>query len=386
VRGTRQGVSICGLGAVTGYGWGRKLLWDGLRSSESAVLPRPGYEEWLGHDVAYCAIVPEVERSDGLTRFGAAVSEAADEAIDNALDRGWRPGPVVGVVHAVVLGEVELWRDFYLERNRRMKSHEYLHLMPSTVLSLLMTRHGFHGPVMNVTAMCASGNAAMLTAKMWIDAGVASDVIVVASDLSATPENIRHFRNLGVVYPDAPALDVCRPFQEGSKGFPGGEASVGMVVSGRHEGGYARVLGGAMSHDAYHPTHLNPDHREIRRCYQQALNHAKVFPSEIAYLNAHGPGTAQCDAAEADMLDTLLTEAEVYSVKPLVGHCQGAAAGVELVAACLGYENGVIPAPKQVAPGHERLLDGPTLRRDGLTLKSSIGMGGHNSAVVLADA
>ncbi len=60
--------------------------------------------------------------------------------------------------------------------------------------------------------------------------------------------------------------------------------------------------------------------------------------------------------------------------------------GVELVAACLAYENGVVPAPKQVARGHERLLDGPTLRRDGLTLKSSIGMGGHNSAVVLADA
>jgi 3-oxoacyl-[acyl-carrier-protein] synthase II len=159
-----------------------------------------------------------------------------------------------------------------------------------------------------------------------------------------------------------------------------------MVVSGRHEGGYARVLGGAMSHDGYHPTHLNPDHREIRRCYQQALNNAKVFPSEVAYLNAHGPGTAQCDAAEADMLDTLLTEAEVYSVKPLVGHCQGAAAGVELAATCLAYENGIIPAPLQVAPGHPRLLDGPTLRRDGLTVKSSIGMGGHNSAVVLADA
>ena len=91
MRGTRQGVSICGLGAVTGYGWGRKFFWDGLRSSESAVLPRPGYQEWLGHDIAYCAIVPEVERSDGLTRFGAAVSEAADEAIDNALDRAGAP-------------------------------------------------------------------------------------------------------------------------------------------------------------------------------------------------------------------------------------------------------------------------------------------------------
>ena len=88
----------------------------GCAAASPRCCPRPGYQEWLGHDVAYCAIVPEVERSDGLTRFGAAVSEAADEAIDNALDRGWRPGPVVGVIHAIVLGEVELWKEFYLER------------------------------------------------------------------------------------------------------------------------------------------------------------------------------------------------------------------------------------------------------------------------------
>jgi 3-oxoacyl-[acyl-carrier-protein] synthase II len=386
VRAARRGVSICGLGSVTGYGWGRKFLWDGLRGGESAVLPRPGYEEWLGHDVAYCAIVPEVERSDGLTRFGAAVSESADEAIDDALERGWRPGPVVGVIHAVVLGEVDLMKSFYLERDRKLKSHEYLHLMPSTVLSLMMKRHDFHGPVMNVTAMCASGNAAVLTAKMWLDAGIASDVIVVTSDVSATPENIRHFRNLGVLFPEAPALEVCRPFQEGSLGFPGGEASVGMVLSGRHNGGYARVLGGAMTHDGYHPTSLNPNHREIRRCYQQALSNAKVFPSEVAYLNAHGPGTKQCDAAESEMLDTLLTDADVYSVKPLVGHCQGAASAVELVATCMAYETGIIAAPPTVAPGHPRLVDGPTPRREGLTMKSSIGMGGHNSAIILADA
>jgi 3-oxoacyl-[acyl-carrier-protein] synthase II len=57
-----------------------------------------------------------------------------------------------------------------------------------------------------------------------------------------------------------------------------------------------------------------------------------------------------------------------------------------MAATCLGYENGIIPAPKRVAKGHPRLLDGPTLRRDGLTMKSSIGMGGHNSAVILANA
>ena len=46
-------------------------------------------------------------------------------------------------------------------------------------------------------------------------------------------------------------------------------------------------------------------------------------------------------------------------------------------------DHGEIPAPPQVAPGHPRLLDGPTHRLPGPVLKTSIGMGGSNSAVVL---
>ena len=58
----------------------------------------------------------------------------------------------------------------------------------------------------------------------------------------------------------------------------------------------------------------------------------------------------------------------------------------ELAAAALGYAHHLVPAPPTVAPGHRRLLDGPTPMRDGLTLKTSLGMGGHNAAVVLAPA
>jgi 3-oxoacyl-[acyl-carrier-protein] synthase II len=74
----------------------------------------------------------------------------------------------------------------------------------------------------------------------------------------------------------------------------------------------------------------------------------------------------------------------IYSVKPLTGHCQGAASAVEVAVSALGYDRGLVPAPPIVAPGHPQLLDGPTPITGGLTLKSSIGMGGHNSAVVLA--
>src|SRR4051812_32401755 len=243
---TRSTASICGIGAVTGYGWGRKYLWEGVTSGEPAARLTPGFCSAFDRDELWLALVPEGgDVADGRGRFGRAVHASVREAIDDATDRGWRPGDVVGVVHAIVLGEVELWRDFYLVHGMRRTRKQFIELMPSTPLTTIMREHEFHGPCMGVTAMCASGNAGLLTAKQWMDSGMATDVIVVATDISATPENIRPFVDLGVCVADRAPLDGCRPFQEGSGGFIVGEASVAMVVSSSPRGGYARVLGGA---------------------------------------------------------------------------------------------------------------------------------------------
>ena len=111
-----------------------------------------------------------------------------------------------------------------------------------------------------------------------------------------------------------------------------------------------------------------------------------VDPSEVAYLNAHGPGTAQCDAAEAQVLDELFPEARgVFSVKPLVGHCQAAASACRDPGHPLRLPDRVHPGSPQVAPGHPRLVNGHTARVPGPMVKSSIGMGGFNSALVIAE-
>ena len=376
---------ICGIGAVTGYGWGREVLWDGLIASKLAACLVDGHGP--GRDeAAWIAQVPDGgDEKDGPTRFARAMRAAAREAIEDAGQRGWEPGRRVGLLHAVVLGEVDLWRDFYLKHHGQLRVRDYLSLMPSTPMSTFMQEFGFHGPAMNVSAMCASGNAGLLTAKAWLDAGVVDDVVFVATDLSTTPENVLHFRRLGVAITDTEPLQACRPFQEGSRGFIMGEASIGMLLSRRSPNPYARVLGGAMSHDAHHVTGIDPNLTAVTSCFRDALDNAGVQAADIRYLNAHGPGTEQCDRAESTVLNELFSPAaEVYSVKPLVGHCQGAASAVEVAVAALGYEREVIPAPPRVAPGHPRLLNGPTAAADGLTIKSSLGMGGHNSVVVLS--
>ncbi|HEY7053822.1 MAG TPA: beta-ketoacyl synthase N-terminal-like domain-containing protein [Mycobacterium sp.] len=376
---------IAGIGATTGYGWGAGTLWEGLVSGKPAATLVGGYGA-NGDEEVWLARVPDGgDPRDGDTRSARAMRAAAREAITDAYVRGWTPGPRVGLLHALVVPEVETWRDFYLVDGGRRRVRDYLALMPSTAVSMLMQEFGFHGPAMNISAMCASGNAGLITAKLWLDSNIADDVVFVATDLSLTPENVEQFVKLGVAVVDSEPLDACRPFQEGSRGFPGGEAAVAFVLSKRAPDAYARVLGGAMSHDAYHVTSVDPARTQVDRCVTEALHNAGVRPDDIGYLNAHGPGTQQCDAVEGALVDELLGgRPQIYSVKPLTGHCQGAAAAVEVAAAVLGYAHGRVPAPPTVAPGHRRLLDGPTTMTDTLTLKTSLGMGGHNAAVVLA--
>ncbi|MBM7857211.1 3-oxoacyl-[acyl-carrier-protein] synthase II [Lentzea nigeriaca] len=370
---------------VSAYGWSRRSLWEGLTSGKPAAAVIPELGRFPGDTVWAARVGEGGDPADGPSRFARAMRAAAREAIEDAGARGWSPGRRVGLLHAVVLGEVDLWRDFYATRGGKLPVRDYLALMPSTPMSTFMQEYGFHGPAMNVSAMCASGNAGLITAKAWLDAGIVDDVVFVATDLSLTPENVSHFVRLGVAIVDAEPLDACRPFQQGSRGFVMGEASVAFVLSRRATRPYALTLGGAMSHDAYHVTSIDPRLDQVIACFTDALDNASVSAADVRYLNAHGPGTAQCDAAEAAVLEQLFApETEIYSVKPLTGHCQGAASSIEVAVTAMAYDSGVISAPRVVAPGHPRLLDGLTPLSAGLTVKSSLGMGGHNSAVVLA--
>jgi 3-oxoacyl-[acyl-carrier-protein] synthase II len=381
----RQSINITGVGAVTAYGWGREALWTGLASGKPAAQLTAGFGK-TSDESGWVATIPSGgDLSDGSTRFARAMRWAARDAIEDAYARGWTPGKRVGLVHATVLGDLELGRAFQPGQGAQLSIREYLGMAPSTPASTLMKDYGFHGPAVNVSAMCTSGTVAILTAKMWLDNDIVDDVLVLSTDLSATPEVVSTFVRLGVAITDAEPLDACRPFQEDSRGFVFGEAAVGFVMSKQETDSYLNVLGGAMSHDGFHVTSVDPSLAHVKSCFTDALADADVAADQVRYLNAHGPGTKQCDAAEAATASALLpADVGIYSVKPLAGHCQAAAAAVEIAAVAMSFTQRAVPATPTVAKGDPRLVDGLTPATPGITLKSSLGMGGHNSVTVLA--
>ena len=112
---TVEPMTIAGIGAVTGYGWGTQPLWDGLLSGKPAATLAGGFGP-DGQENAWVARVSDDgDPLDGHSRFARAMRAAAREAITDAADRGWVPGRRVGLLHAVVISEVEGWRDFYLK-------------------------------------------------------------------------------------------------------------------------------------------------------------------------------------------------------------------------------------------------------------------------------
>ncbi len=381
---------ICGLGAVSGYGWGKESLWEGVLSGRSAaeLVSVDGYQ--------YLAARPQPQnpentdrvRQDHPSQYGRALFAATREAVADARSRGWVPGTRVGMIGAGSLGDIGYRRAYLNEHHGRMRNRDYLGLMPSTAPAMLLRDLGFSGgPVMNIQAACAATNVALVIAWQWLVSGFATDVIVAACDFSAVPEDVDQFRKMGALVGKGEPLDVCRPFQKGSSGFIVGEAAATMIVSLRSDAPYGLLLGGSMVQDPYHPISLNPDLTELVNTFEGALATAGVGRQDITYLYTHGTGTAQNDASEIGVAEKVLDpEVTFLATKPLTGHCQGASAGVEGILALLGLERGIMPSVVPVTSAYPALANGPDRRRDGLVLKTAMGMGGFNSAVVYARA
>lgn len=392
---SNNGIDIVGLGVVSGYGWGRDTFWEGLCSGKPAARLLGGYGEDKT-DSAWLALVPEGgDPDDGEGLFGRAFMAAAREAVSDAVARGWSPGRRVGVISVGCFNDMYGWTDFSSGQARR--SRDFVRVLPSTPVAMFMREYGFHGPSLMVSATCASANNALLVAKLWMDADKVDDVVVVAADLSFTPEVVSGFTRLGAAAVDIEPLEACRPFQEGGKGFTPGEAAVGFVLSSSELAGflmvsratpYAALMGGAMTCDAHHATGMEPSHSEVIRCVAEAIEDAGVTAADVRYLNAHGTGTTQCTAAEIHFLDEVFGSdlPNIYALKPLVGHCLASAGAIELAATLMGYERNLVPASRIMSAAHPRLLDGLSPFEGGLTIKTSMGMGGYNSAVVVGPA
>jgi 3-oxoacyl-[acyl-carrier-protein] synthase II len=110
---------------------------------------------------------------------------------------------------------------------------------------------------------------------------------------------------------------------------------------------YAELVGYGSSADASHITAPAENGEGAQRAFKQALKMAKLNPSDVNYINAHGTSTSFNDKSETDAINAIYGDHAkklmVSSTKSMTGHLLGAAGGVEGVISVLALHRGVIP-------------------------------------------
>lgn len=312
--------AITGWGAVSAAGRGSEALYALIASGKTAVRPAPRLND--AHAIA--ALVPGSDEppmtrhADG--RSGmlwlAWARDAATEALNAA-------GPRGACRFALVVGTgVE---------DRPVPQHELIRRLGDAL--------GVDGPRIGVSVACASGTAAAQLVLDLLRTGAADRVLYGAVDV-LTPRVWHGFRVLGALA-DGPSTPFGPNF-----GMSVGEGAAFLVVDALDdvEDHVPCLLGAASVADGFHATRPSPDGRGVTNAIQLALHHANLPASQVDHVNAHGTGTEANDAAEVRGIRTALGhEPPISSVKGAIGHAQGAAGGLELIASLAARNRGEIP-------------------------------------------
>ncbi|MFE2063883.1 beta-ketoacyl-[acyl-carrier-protein] synthase family protein [Streptomyces sp. NPDC059467] len=410
-------VAVTGIGIVAPGGVGVPAFWDLLASGRTATRGITFFDPsgLRSRIAAECDFDPaahgldpeEIERADRYIQFALV---AGDEAVrDSGLDLGredpWRVGVSLGTA---VGGTTRLEHDYVLVSgagqhwdvdHRQAQPQLHRAFSPSTLASAVAERFGAQGPVQTVSTGCTSGLDAVGYAFHTVQEGRADICIAGASDSPISPITMACFDAIKATSPNNDDPEhASRPFDNRRDGFVMGEGGAVLVLEeeehakarGAHI--YCLLDGYATFGNAYHMTGLTSEGLEMARAIETALNHARLDPTAIDYVNAHGSGTRQNDRHETAAVKKALGQhayrTPMSSIKSMVGHSLGAIGAIEVVACVLALAHQVVPPTANYeTPDPECDLDYvPRVARErplSGVLSVGSGFGGFQSAVIL---
>ncbi|SNQ46490.1 putative polyketide beta-ketoacyl synthase 1 [Frankia canadensis] len=283
--------------------------------------------------------------------------------------------------------------------HRYATPHLYDYLVPSSFAAEVAWDHGAEGPVAVVSTGCTSGLDAVGHACGLIREGSAEVMIAGAADAPISPITLACFDAIKATTNrnDDPA-HASRPFDATRNGFVLGEGAAVFVLEplerARRRGAriYAEIVGFASRCNAFHMTGLRPDGAEMAEAIGLALREARLRPTAVDYINAHGSGTKQNDRHETAAFKRALGDhayrVPVSSIKSMIGHSLGAIGSLEIAASVLAIQNDVVPPTANLhSPDPQCDLDYvPLSAREWPTrtvLSVGSGFGGFQSAMVL---
>ena len=408
-------VVVTGLGAVTPLGVGVGALWQGLLDGRHGIRELAG-AEFDGLPVRIAGVVPEDPASllprPVARRMNRAAQMGVLAAREAWADAGFAEGGTresgldperVGVSLGAILGDASVLvggdRRLREKGPRAVSPLTTPMTVPSQAASQVSLDLHVTGEARTVTSACASGTEAIGQAIDRIRYGRVDVALAGGAEAVVTPAIMASFAAMRALAAGDPADgSPSRPFAKDRSGFVNGEGAGILVLEAeehaRARGAriYCEAAGWGLSADAHHMAAPDPSGTGVALALRRALRDAGAGPGDVVHVNAHATATIEGDLAEAGALRAVLGRrpVPVTALKGHLGHLQGAAGGVEAVAAVLTLHHGLVPPTVgcrevddaidlDVVRGVARVLpdDGD------LVLSNSFGFGGHNAVLAL---
>jgi minimal PKS ketosynthase (KS/KS alpha) len=411
-------VVITGIGVTAPGGLGAKNFWSLLSDGRTATRrisffdPSP-FRSQVAAEVDFDAELlglgaQEIRRMDRAAQF--AVVSAREAIADSGLDLGAgdpaRLGVSIGSAVGCTMGLEQEYavlsddgRNWLVDHSYGVP-HLYGYMVPSTLAVEVAWTAGAEGPTALISTGCTSGLDAVGHAVELIREGSTDVMVAGATDAPLSPITSACFDAIKATSPNNDDPEhASRPFDATRDGFVLGEGAAVLVLeekeAAQRRGAriYAEITGFASRSNAFHMTGLKPDGREMAEAIRVAMCQARIDPSDVDYINAHGSGTKQNDRHETAAFIRALGErayqVPVSSIKSMIGHSLGAIGSLEVAACALALQRQVVPPTANL---HQRdpecdldyvPLTAREHRMDSV-LSVGSGFGGFQSAMLLA--
>jgi nodulation protein E len=403
--GSRR-VVVTGMGAVTPIGSTVADFWAGCRRAQVGVGELTGFPvEDL--KILIAAQVMDfdpkvrlkdfrrdkiIQYADRYSWFGAA---AADEAVKMAglevpFSDPYRVACIIGSGGAGLVAMEDAYRDLFIKKKKATNPLTLIRIIGSSAAAHVGIEFGVKGPVFATCSACSTAAHAIGAGRDYIRHGLVDVAIVGAAEAVITYGTMRAWQAMHVLSPQG-----IFPFAKKRNGTVLGEGA-GVLVLESLEHAKARgatvlaeLAGFGMTADS--KDMVNPDIDGPKEAMRLALEDARLAPSDIDYLNAHGTATTINDINETDAIKAVFGahagKLAISSTKSMHGHPLGAGGGIEAVACIKAMGEGWVPPTAGLdEPDPKCDLDYvPNVgreRRVAYAMSNSFAFGGLNAVLV----
>ena len=400
------------MGVVACNGHDTPAFWDALKNGRHGIATLPNIAaDQHGTTFGGAVALDDTEVADGdkraarrKDRFVLLALKAAREAMLQAgqADGNWDdPFKVATIVGSGIGGlntiETEL-RNFIDRGARRVSPFLVPKMIVDSAAGDISIAYGAKGPNYCITTACATathciGNAFQLIKSGRCDAAITGGCEAPISDLGLAGFNAAKALSTRNDSPET----ASRPFDMDRDGFVIAEGAGILFIESldRAQARGAEILGEIVGFgctgDAYHETAPDPEGTAGAMALRHAVEEARIDPSQMGYMNAHGTSTKINDRTETMVIKKVFEDhaksLAISSTKSMTGHTLGAAGGVEAIACLKALSDGVLPPTiNYTTPDPECDLDYvPNTARETqveYALSNNLGFGGHNAALV----